>query len=449
MGLFSRIVATSNGTRGVACMGFVGAALISWVLLAHVAAPHSPISTSNALWRPIGSVQAGRPTTGSGRGWMRGRLNEDGHPRTRTAIQVKAVPPSASSAGPPAVEGMAVQHLLGMEQPPPALVGVAATQPSPALAWALALAVLMSAGALSYWAWAERHRRLQKPGLPLLEMSRGARTGAEHVGRREALAAASLALGTQLPLPAAAQGPAPKITDRVYFKVQIARKDGSLDPRDDAPDQPYFATLVFGLYGEAAPKSVQKFLTFAQSYRPGFANADFFRLQKGALLEGGRIPGLRVTELQGKTTLQYTPMGLMGVAATKDPNRGFDIEILGPELAQLAVDFNDLSHNRRGLLTHSKLEALPEFGITLAPCRQLDETNVIFGELLEGEEFLQCVEVLPVIKELKGALGGLVTSQKNGYRKIAPALGDKRKDVVFANKIVRRVDVKESGVLKD
>ena len=51
---------------------------------------------------------------------------------------------------------------------------------------------------------------------------------------------------------------------------------------------------------------------------------------------------------------------------------------------------------------------------------------------LPGEEFLELVEVLPVMRPLRGALGGLVTKTKKGYRDIAPSIGDDRKDLVDA-----------------
>ena len=42
------------------------------------------------------------------------------------------------------------------------------------------------------------------------------------------------------------------------------------------------------------------------------------------------------------------------------------------------------------------------------------------------------MEVLPVMRPLRGALGGLVTKTKKGYRDIAPSIGDDRKDLVDA-----------------
>ena len=75
-------------------------------------------------------------------------------------------------------------------------------------------------------------------------------------------------------------------------------------------------------------------------------------------------------------------------------------------MSAVAVDVNNIKHKRRGLLTHPKLEPTPEFGITLAPQAELDGTNVVFGELIDGEEFLQQVEVLPVLQDATpGPLG--------------------------------------------
>ena len=43
----------------------------------------------------------------------------------------------------------------------------------------------------------------------------------------------------------------------------------------------------------------------------------------------------------------------------------------------------ELLHDRRGLLTRERLSKGPEFGVTLAPARDLDGSHEVFGRLLQ------------------------------------------------------------------
>jgi cyclophilin family peptidyl-prolyl cis-trans isomerase len=214
------------------------------------------------------------------------------------------------------------------------------------------------------------------------------------------------------------------------MKVRIARRDGTSDYVEGALEQPWYGTIVLGLYGKEAPLSVAKFLKYVDS-RPNFKRSQFYRLLPGSLVEGGRIAGMTTANLAVTTALQF-----LG-------------EVLPSDMSAVAVDVNNIKHKRRGLLTHPKLEPTPEFGITLAPQAELDGTNVVFGELIDGEEFLQQVEVLPVLQDATpGPLGDWLKGQKEGYRALARAVGDDRVKKVFPNKILRRVEVDECGMLR-
>jgi cyclophilin family peptidyl-prolyl cis-trans isomerase len=45
---------------------------------------------------------------------------------------------------------------------------------------------------------------------------------------------------------------------------------------------------------------------------------------------------------------------------------------------------NDLSHDRRGLLTKQRLNPGPEFAITLDKAPQLDGSNEVFGQVRDA-----------------------------------------------------------------
>ena len=54
-----------------------------------------------------------------------------------------------------------------------------------------------------------------------------------------------------------------------------------------------------------------------------------------------------------------------------------------------------LSLNRKGLLSRRQLTSGPEFGVTLAPADQLNGFHVIFGIVLEGQEVLDAIALVP------------------------------------------------------
>jgi len=209
----------------------------------------------------------------------------------------------------------------------------------------------------------------------------------------------------------------------VYFKLRIARPEGL-----------YTGDVVVGLYGALAPQSAAKFLEYASADEPGYRQSVFFRMEPGVLLEGGRLGDLQLVTLAGTETLQY--------AGRVVPN----------SMSKMALDDNDLRHNRRGLLTHRRLEATGEFGITLGPNVALDDTHVIFGEVLQGREFLDEVEGVPVLQDaVDGPLGAAgsewLRAQKRGFRALARLIGDDRVNKVYENKLLRRVDVADCRVL--
>ena len=93
--------------------------------------------------------------------------------------------------------------------------------------------------------------------------------------------------------------PAPRITAKVRFNVRIARGDGTFATRDDDADPVYRSSLVFGLYGDNAPVSVEQFLSYidpAQFTVPSFASSLFSTVTpEDGLLVGGKIKGLEST----------------------------------------------------------------------------------------------------------------------------------------------------------
>ncbi|KAG5183850.1 cyclophilin-like domain-containing protein [Tribonema minus] len=194
--------------------------------------------------------------------------------------------------------------------------------------------------------------------------------------------------------------------------------------------------LVLELFGTEAPKTVEAFLSYITpepaDSGPSYASSLFTRLVPGRQLDGGRISGLNQISLAGSSQLQY-----FGRIFPATPS----------------FESNALRHDCRGLLTKSKLEAGPEFTITLGPCPELDASNVVFGRVVEGEETLRALEQVPLYSSGSTQEEGSVAD--NWYRAQRSAslfvgrnvLRDERA-VDRTGTFLRRVDVVRCGRLK-
>eukprot|EP00611_Tribonema_gayanum_P003625 TRINITY_DN1288_c0_g1_i1.p2 TRINITY_DN1288_c0_g1~~TRINITY_DN1288_c0_g1_i1.p2 ORF type:complete len:327 (-),score=85.67 TRINITY_DN1288_c0_g1_i1:627-1607(-) len=243
----------------------------------------------------------------------------------------------------------------------------------------------------------------------------------------------------------AATAKAPTATAAAYMDVRM------MEPLTEANGYSSASAptgkLVLELFGTEAPKTVEAFLSYvapepvklqqdgdeageAES-GPSYASSLFTRLVPGRQLDGGRISGLNQISLAGSSQLQY-----YGRIFPSTPS----------------FESNALRHDRRGLLTKSKLEAGPEFTITLGPCPELDASNVVFGRVIEGEETLRALEQVPLYSSGSTQEEGSVAD--NWYRAQRSAslfvgrnvLRDERA-VDRTGTFLRRVDVVRCGRL--
>ena len=127
-------------------------------------------------------------------------------------------------------------------------------------------------------------------------------------------------------------------------------------------------------------------------------------------------------------------------------------------------EMEQISHNRKGLLTHRNLDLSPTFGITtLGSSQSLDSSHTVFGCVIDDTAgFLDKVLDVPVLTDtgmvsrteagVEDSLGGsiassLFTAQRKVFRDAAQTFGDSRLDKVYDGKLLRRVDVSKVGVV--
>lgn len=287
----------------------------------------------------------------------------------------------------------------------------------------------------------------------------------------------------------------PKVTHKVFMDVRISRADGSFYVRDDpnpssSSSEPFYGTLVFGLFGDRTPIHVKRFLDYVDvpydvdSPLPSYSRSKFNTLDASTgLLIGGTIPGLDATTLAGGTVLKYSGRVLPAKLWLENND---DTQLLSP-----------LSHNRHGLLTHRNLDLTPSFGITTrsssncdSTCMSLDATHTIFGCVLEDTSgFMEKVVDVPaltdagivtqtttVVKneippttmtmtpphlptlvskevsqqqrdELESLASGVFKTQRKVFRDAAKTFGDSRLDKVYEGKLLRRIEVTKVGLL--
>lgn len=251
----------------------------------------------------------------------------------------------------------------------------------------------------------------------------------------------------------------PPITNTVYMNVRISRQDGTFYVRDDLEDTPenqvFTGTLKLGLFGTAAPRAVQQFLSYVNvSYSPldddplpSYSRSTFSSLdQATGLLLGGTIPSLEVTSFAGSTAIKYGGRILMA-----------------PLWIEPGIPVVSLKHNTKGLLTHRALDVAPSFGITTrSSTPELDGISIVFGKVLfddSSREFFRLVEDLPTYSMehtstdpssenmADTAKAAVFNSQREIFRSVARGIGDTRVSKVYEGKLLRRVEVTQVGLI--
>jgi cyclophilin family peptidyl-prolyl cis-trans isomerase len=191
----------------------------------------------------------------------------------------------------------------------------------------------------------------------------------------------------------------PQITSRVSLGFAIG---------DSTPE-----FLTIGLFGQAAPASVELFerlCTGSVSDAPGltYAGSAVHRIEPGRLIAAGRLAAgdRRAIENSidetGRVRSSYTDRAARFVNA----------------------DTNTLSHDRAGLVSMRKGGGAFEFILTTAADQSLDAEHIVIGEVISGESTLDRMNALPIRPETSKVSQASGTASLLGLRAgVAVGLG--------------------------
>lgn len=255
----------------------------------------------------------------------------------------------------------------------------------------------------------------------------------------------------------------PQVTHKVFMDIRISRRDGTFYVKrpeniEDPSDEPVYAHLVLGLYGNNAPNCVRQFLNYVNvpfdldNPNPSYSTTRFSTLDTETGLLIGGISGLDVTTLAGGNVLQYKGKVIPAKLWLENTKKEEDT-------------YKAILHDRKGLLTHRNLDLTPSFGVTTrTSSSSLDSTHTVFGCVLEDNDgFLEKVIDIPAMtsdglvsktsNEPVNVGGGtavassLFTAQRRVFRDAAKTFGDTRLDRLPDGKLLRRVEVTQVGSL--
>lgn len=149
------------------------------------------------------------------------------------------------------------------------------------------------------------------------------------------------------------EGGSYKVTHKVFFDIEVA---GTPAPR-----------MVIGLFGEAAPRSVQNFVAFATDGFDGkkYQGSKIHRVLKQYMIQGGDV-------VNGDGT------GSLSIYGESFPDENFMVKHVAPGYITMA---------NRGPNTNGC-----QFYITLVAPSAMDGKHVAFGKVMEGLETLELIE---------------------------------------------------------
>ncbi|KAJ1530859.1 hypothetical protein ONE63_005702 [Megalurothrips usitatus] len=147
-----------------------------------------------------------------------------------------------------------------------------------------------------------------------------------------------------------------RVTDQVYFDISIGGEDAG--------------RIVFGLFGEVAPRTVRNFVALARDGVNGrtYAGSSFHRVVRKFMVQGGDI-------VNGDGT------GSVSIYGDHFEDETFDIKHNGPGILSMANAGKDSSGC--------------QFFITTISTPWLDGKHTAFGKVIDGQDVVHKIELQP------------------------------------------------------
>ena len=200
--------------------------------------------------------------------------------------------------------------------------------------------------------------------------------------------------------------PVPAITSQAYLDISIARQ------------KPQRVTL--GLYGKDAPGASKFFLSVC----------------KGDYGDGVSYDGSQVSLVQKDELITVGKLAYGGGKATEIK----DGKIRAYNLAERFVntDSNELKHDMSGLVSVPKQGGTFEFNISPKPNLDLDEDNLVIGQVMQGMEVIDEINNIPVSREDGIGSKTAFSSAGKGF--------DPRAKLITLNRPLRQVKILQCQV---
>lgn len=192
-------------------------------------------------------------------------------------------------------------------------------------------------------------------------------------------------MATEEPASLATDGP--QVTGKIYLDIDIGRRGAR--------------RVILGLYGRAAPKSVEQLTRLATGQIGGGLSLDsssVWRVKRDERIDFGRLAG-------GKAKSSSTVISSTGVARTI---------VRDVPAVEKNDDDNALKHDRKGLVSCARGGGSFEFLITPSANPALDADMLVIGEVISGMDVIDDLNALPATKEdILGSKQAFVNAGKN------------------------------------
>lgn len=238
-----------------------------------------------------------------------------------------------------------------------------------------------------------------------------------------ALLASSLATTPRAMLAVADDAAPPIVTSKARITIAI----GTAEPQ----------TMTVGLYGQAAPQSVQLFLD----------------LCRGSIMGSGDVGlsyrGSSCTRVERDRTIV---LGHLAAGNAQTIERSIDSTgYVRSTLVNLAdsytnEDANGLSHDRAGLLSMRKGGGEFEWVLTPAANPALDSSRIVVGEVLENAALVAALNDVPARRpssdsEVGGVVYALGAYDESKYAAVAKAGNDPRARIEQAYRPLQKIRI--------